>query len=71
MAEEISIASIEQKEGFKLITKNVLEMDKVTRENTTLSRQTSETLQSLNMQSAELRKASSELSLMVGVKRAG
>ncbi|MBY0412828.1 MAG: MCP four helix bundle domain-containing protein [Bdellovibrionales bacterium] len=70
MAEEISIASTEQKEGFKLITKNVLEMDKVTRENTTLSRQTSETLKSLNLQSAELRKASSELSQMVGVKQA-
>lgn len=69
MAEEISVSSIEQKEGFKLITKNVLEMDKVTRENTTLSRQTSETLQSLNLQSAELSKASSELSQMVGVKR--
>jgi methyl-accepting chemotaxis protein len=70
MAQEISVASKEQKEGFILITKNVSEMDKVTQGNTTLAMQTAETLESLNLQSIEIRKASSELSLMVGVKRA-
>ncbi len=68
MANEISQSSREQSEGFILIAKNVSEMDKITQGNSILARETADTLQSLNYQSLEMRKAFSELSLMIGGK---
>lgn len=56
----------EQSEGFSLITKNISEMDKVTQENSVLATQNVSTIQSLNEQTIEMRKAYSNLSALVG-----
>lgn len=65
MAEDISRAATEQNVGFKLITSNVVEMDEVTQRNAQVASETSETLQALNSQALEMRRAFENLSELI------
>lgn len=69
MAEEISSATKEQSLGFQEVTKNVGEMDGVTQTNSKVASETAETLQSLNSQSQEMRKAFEDLSQLIGIDK--
>ena len=66
MANEISIASKEQTDGFRTIAQNITQMDQITQKNAGLASETANTLESLNAQSNEMRKAYSELSKLIG-----
>lgn len=68
MAAEISSATKEQSIGFQQVTRNVGEMDRVTRTNSKVASETAETLQSLNLQAQEMRKAYQDLSKLVGLE---
>jgi methyl-accepting chemotaxis protein len=65
MAEEISRSAREQSIGFKVITENIGDMDEVTQRNAEVASETSETLQSLNVQAIEMRKSFHELSELI------
>lgn len=65
MANEISTSTKEQSIGFDQITKNVASMDQIIRNNSQLAKETNQTLDSLNTEADEMRKAYGNLFTMI------
>ena len=66
MTEEVTVSFKEQKDGFTQIAKSILEMDKITHQNSLLAKENASTVNQLNSQTNEMKKAYSDLSNLLG-----
>lgn len=66
LTSEVSVSFREQKEGFSLISKNILALDLITQQNTQLAKENNMTIEQLNLQTGELHKAHKDLTDLLG-----